>query len=102
MLIAETFRMGGHATHDEREARETLPAALFEHWGRRDPIGMYEEYLKTKGFSGGELERAEQDVVAAVDNAERVALASRDHMPSGDSALTGVYAGADPGATPRG
>src|SRR5256712_527041 len=24
MLVAETFRMGGHATHDEREARETL------------------------------------------------------------------------------
>src|SRR5947209_10289714 len=24
LLLAETFRMGGHATHDEREARETL------------------------------------------------------------------------------
>ena len=25
LLVADTFRMGGHATHDEREARETLP-----------------------------------------------------------------------------
>jgi len=33
MLIAETFRMGGHATHDEREARETLPPELFRTWG---------------------------------------------------------------------
>src|SRR5207245_9539295 len=28
MLVAETFRMGGHATHDEREARATLPDEL--------------------------------------------------------------------------
>ena len=27
LLIAETFRMGGHATHDEREARRLRPAA---------------------------------------------------------------------------
>src|SRR5256886_3889053 len=43
MLIAETFRMGGHATHDEREARETFPDALFQTWGKRDPVGLYEE-----------------------------------------------------------
>jgi TPP-dependent pyruvate/acetoin dehydrogenase alpha subunit len=91
LLVAETFRMGGHATHDEREARETLPAELFEHWGRRDPIGMYEEYLKTRRFSAGELESVEQEVVQAVEEAERAALASRDHMPAGESALTGVY-----------
>jgi len=52
LLVAETFRMGGHATHDEREARDTLSAALFEHWGKRDPIGMYEEYLKADGITG--------------------------------------------------
>src|SRR5256884_8393919 len=42
LLVAETFRMGGHATHDEREARETFPAELFQQWGKRDPIGLYE------------------------------------------------------------
>src|SRR5438552_3246189 len=36
LLVAETFRMGGHATHDEREARETFPDALFTAWGLRD------------------------------------------------------------------
>ncbi|HEY7543615.1 MAG TPA: thiamine pyrophosphate-dependent dehydrogenase E1 component subunit alpha, partial [Blastocatellia bacterium] len=45
MLVAETFRMGGHATHDEREARETFAKELFEHWGKRDPIGLFETYL---------------------------------------------------------
>jgi pyruvate dehydrogenase E1 component alpha subunit/2-oxoisovalerate dehydrogenase E1 component alpha subunit len=34
LLIAETFRMGGHATHDEREARETLSPELFATWGK--------------------------------------------------------------------
>ena len=92
MLVAQTFRMGGHATHDEREARETLPAELFEHWGRRDPIGLYEEYLKAKGLSGRELEKAELEIVQEVEDAERAALASRDQMPAGESAVTGVYA----------
>src|SRR2546430_12318531 len=45
MLIAETFRMGGHATHDEREARETFPDALFQTCGKRAPVGLYEERL---------------------------------------------------------
>ena len=92
LLVAETFRMGGHATHDEREARETFPAELFERWGRRDPVGLYEEYLKTRGFSADDLEGAEAEVVKVVEDAEREALASRERMPAGDSALAGVYA----------
>src|SRR5205814_9181131 len=39
MLVAETFRMGGHATDDEREARATLPAPLFAARVERDPAG---------------------------------------------------------------
>ncbi len=49
LIEATTFRMGGHATHDVREARATFPARLFEEWGRRDPIGLYEEYLARDG-----------------------------------------------------
>jgi TPP-dependent pyruvate/acetoin dehydrogenase alpha subunit len=49
LIVADTFRMGGHATHDEREARRTLDGAQFEWWGRRDPIGLYEEYLSGLG-----------------------------------------------------
>ena len=44
-IAAETFRMGGHATHDEREARETFSEELFREWGRKDPVGMFEEAL---------------------------------------------------------
>src|SRR3989475_580863 len=59
MLVAETFRMGGHATHDEREARETLPAEMFKAWGKRDPVGLYEEYLKEEGRTAQQLHEAE-------------------------------------------
>ena len=91
LLVAETFRMGGHATHDEREARETFPAELFASWGRRDPIGLYEEYLKGSGCSAADLEGVEAEVVQVVEEAEAAALASRERMPAGESALKGVY-----------
>src|SRR5881296_2339008 len=92
MLIAETFRMGGHATHDEREARETFPDALFQTWGKRDPIGLYEEYLKEEGRTARELETVEADVTTAVEQAAEQAVASREQLPGGESARFGVYA----------
>ena len=50
IIVAETFRMGGHATHDEREAREAFPPDWFEEWGRRDPVGLFEAYLQDRGI----------------------------------------------------
>jgi TPP-dependent pyruvate/acetoin dehydrogenase alpha subunit len=92
LLVAETFRMGGHATHDEREARATLPDDLFKSWGKRDPIGLYEEYLKQRGVAPARLADVEAEITAEVERAAEQALASRDKMPPGESALVGVYA----------
>jgi len=92
LLIAETFRMGGHATHDEREARETFPDELFKNWGKRDPIGLYEEYLKEEGVKANQLEEIEGEVTAEVAKAAEEAIASREKMPKGETALGGVYA----------
>jgi TPP-dependent pyruvate/acetoin dehydrogenase alpha subunit len=92
LLVAETFRMGGHATHDEREARETFPAELFSTWGKRDPIGSYEEYLKEEGVKAKQLEQIEAEVTAEVAKAADEAIASREKMPKGETALKGVYA----------
>ncbi len=94
MLIANTFRMGGHATHDEREARETFPAAWFAEWGRKDPIGLYEEFLTAKVKDGSrKLVEVEARVEADVLRAESEALASRERrVPSPESALHDVYA----------
>ena len=92
MLLAETFRMGGHATHDEREARETFPAELFELWGRRDPIGLYEEYLKETGVAADALAAIEAGATEEVDRAAEEALADRERLPSPVSALDGICA----------
>jgi TPP-dependent pyruvate/acetoin dehydrogenase alpha subunit len=110
LLIADTFRMGGHATHDEREARETFDSTLFSHWGKRDPIGLYEAYLiggtldlasgrrinETEGLrdrNADALRGIEARVTDEVEQAANEALESaRSNMPKGESAADGVYA----------
>jgi TPP-dependent pyruvate/acetoin dehydrogenase alpha subunit len=95
LLIADTFRMGGHATHDEAEARRTFAADLFLQWGRRDPVGLFEEWLVGRGITRGRLEEVEQRVGEEIDLAAERALASRDdRMPAPERAeLAGVSAG---------
>ncbi len=110
LLIAETFRMGGHATHDEREARATFDAHLFERWGKRDPIGLFENYLLEGALDLGSgkrgrrtqalrernaqaLREAEQRVLTEIERAEKEALESRaQRLPQPESAANGVYA----------
>jgi len=107
---ADTFRMGGHATHDVREARRTFDASLFERWGRRDPVGLFEEYLaRGRRALGGPasvadaaerearnrqtLLRVEEEIIREVDAAADMALASRrDHMPAPEETVRDVYA----------
>jgi TPP-dependent pyruvate/acetoin dehydrogenase alpha subunit len=82
--------MGGHATHDEREAREMMEAELFEAWGRRDPIGLYESWLKSRGIRPERLEELEAEVTSEIELAAEEAAKSRDLPPEPRSAL---YAG---------
>ena len=95
LLLVETFRMGGHATHDEAEARGTFAPELFAHWGRRDPIGLYEEYLVQYGIQRNTLEQIEQSVISEIDAAaERAAATRSGAMPSPHAAeLQGISAG---------
>lgn len=92
MVFAETFRMGGHATHDDREARDILSPEVFDYWGKRDPIGNYETFLTGIGVSSPALEQVEQQVIDEVAHAEKEALRSREtSMPAPEMALEGVY-----------
>jgi 2-oxoisovalerate dehydrogenase E1 component len=77
-VVARTFRMGGHATHDEREARETFPDELFRRWGKRDPLGMYEAWLLEEGISPTRLEELEAQATREVEEGAEEALRSRD------------------------
>jgi TPP-dependent pyruvate/acetoin dehydrogenase alpha subunit len=92
LLVADTFRMGGHATHDEREARQVFDPALFEEWGRRDPIGIFENWLQEEGVPPERLEEIEGAVSAEVDRGVEEALVSRESaMPAPEDAAAGVY-----------
>jgi TPP-dependent pyruvate/acetoin dehydrogenase alpha subunit len=95
MIVMDTFRMGGHATHDEAEARRTFSPELFESWGRRDPVGLYEEWLVGQGESRETLTEIEQRVTAEVEAAAERAREQRDErMPQGHLA---EYAGISEG-----
>src|ERR1041384_2702704 len=110
LLIGDTFRMGGHATHDEREGRATFDANLFSYWGKRDPVGMYETFLidgaldleserkvkrndTSRERNANVLSVLEQRVIDEVDQAADQALeGSRSNMPRAESAAERVYA----------
>ncbi len=96
MVVADTFRMGGHATHDEREARETFPTELFHAWGQRDPVGQYEAYLLDRGVDGQALAAVEREVTEEMDAAADDALASRDRVPAPEQALYEGFSEGDP------
>ncbi|MXV95743.1 MAG: thiamine pyrophosphate-dependent dehydrogenase E1 component subunit alpha [Gemmatimonadetes bacterium] len=87
VVVAETFRMGGHATHDEQEARDTFPAELFVHWGRRDPVGLFEAWLIDEGIPAETIKGVEASADRAVREAADRALSSRDKLPEPDWAL---------------
>jgi TPP-dependent pyruvate/acetoin dehydrogenase alpha subunit len=93
ILTAETFRMGGHATHDEQDARRLIPPSMYDYWGKRDPIGLYEAHLVSQGVSEATLAEVERQVTEEVDRAAEEALESREsNMPPPDSAMDDVYA----------
>ncbi len=47
LLEAMTFRMRGH---EEASGTKYVPPAMFEEWGRKDPVANYERYLLDNGL----------------------------------------------------
>lgn len=88
LIEAKTFRMKGHAEHDDAGY---VPPELFEQWRARDPIERFERHLLGGGLAGQEeLAR----ITAAID-AELVAemdFALASPMPPPERAFEGVYA----------
>lgn len=94
LMIAKTFRMGGHATHDEREARSLFDQEVYQYWGVRDPIACYESWLKKyRGVSERTLEKIEHTATQLVEEAARSAKARKvSHAPDPQELEVGVYA----------
>ncbi len=69
-LVCETFRMKGHAEHDDQRY---VDPALLEAWARRDPLPRFEAWLDQRGWTPppGLSARLEQELAAAADLALR-------------------------------
>ncbi len=94
MIVAETYRMLGHAQHDDQPyvAEEELEA-----WRDRDPVERFETYLHEHGLaSEADLRELREAVRERVEEAAEAALSAPRPRPG--SARTGVYA--DEGAGP--
>lgn len=90
VILAETYRMLGHAQHD---AQPYVPEEELERWRERDPIDRYERWLIDHGVADEEsLASIAESVGDELDRAVDEALA--EGMPEPSDALTRVYADA--------
>jgi pyruvate dehydrogenase E1 component alpha subunit/2-oxoisovalerate dehydrogenase E1 component alpha subunit len=89
LIEAKTFRMKGHAEHDNQSY---VPQSLIEEWSAKDPVVRFEQALVDGGIATtGDFEaiqsRAKREVDAATDEAER------SPMPRPEEAALGLFAG---------
>lgn len=89
LLEVVTFRMKGHAEHDNQSY---VPPEVLEEWKAKDPVARFERVLIEGGLATEDdfakiQERVRAEVDAATDEAER------SPMPRGEEAALGLYAG---------
>jgi TPP-dependent pyruvate/acetoin dehydrogenase alpha subunit len=88
LVEAKTFRLRGHAAHDNQSY---VAKELLEQWQRRDPIGNFEkQLLKNKVASAEEIEAVNRRVNALLE--EDLAWTESQPPPEPEAALGGVYA----------
>ena len=88
LIEAKTFRMTGHAEHDDASY---VPQRLHAAWQRKDPIARFEKYLLEHArIPAQELQALSDRASGEIDQAERSALAAP--LPEPGSAAEGLYA----------
>jgi pyruvate dehydrogenase E1 component alpha subunit/2-oxoisovalerate dehydrogenase E1 component alpha subunit len=88
LVEAKTFRLRGHAAHDNQSY---VAKELLEQWRRRDPIDNFEkQLLKSKAATAEEIEAVNHRVNVLLD--EDLAWAESQPPPAPEEALGGVYA----------
>ena len=91
LIEAKTFRMKGHAEHDDAGY---VPQELFAAWKEKDPLDRFERHLRTTGLAAdGDLEA----IVATIDRQldAEVDFALNAPWPPPERALEGVYEAGD-------
>ena len=89
LLEVKTFRLKGHAEHDNQSY---VPREVIDEWSGKDPVDRYEQLLVENGFATEEdfksiEQRVKREIDAATDEAEA------SPMPSPDEATKGLFAG---------
>ena len=89
LLEVKTFRMKGHAEHDNASY---VPPSLIEEWKAKDPVERFEKMLIENEYATQDdlnaiAQRVKREVDAATDEAER------SPMPRGEEAALGLFAG---------
>lgn len=87
-IEAKTFRMRGHAAHDNQSY---VPKELLDQWRKRDPIAHFEKHLKeNKVATAADIEDVKKRVAKQLD--EDLAWAESQPSPTPEGAAGGVYA----------
>jgi pyruvate dehydrogenase E1 component alpha subunit/2-oxoisovalerate dehydrogenase E1 component alpha subunit len=91
-----TFRLKGHAEHDNQSY---LPPGLLAEWEAKDPIRRYHHRLTGSGWATkAELAEIDERIAAELDAV--LTLCGDEPLPDADTALAGVLA-APPSAEPE-
>ncbi|MEK6407242.1 MAG: thiamine pyrophosphate-dependent dehydrogenase E1 component subunit alpha [Acidobacteriota bacterium] len=87
-IEAKTFRMRGHAAHDNQSY---VPKEVLDQWTKRDPITHFEKALKEKKVAGpADIDEVKKRVEATLD--ADLEWAESQPSPAPGDALGGVYA----------
>jgi pyruvate dehydrogenase E1 component alpha subunit/2-oxoisovalerate dehydrogenase E1 component alpha subunit len=96
-IEAKTFRMRGHAAHDNQSY---VPKQVLDQWRKRDPIAHFEKQLKDQKVAvAADIEQVKKRVAALLD--EDLTWAESQPSPISEDAVGGVY-GDDGKAVPVG
>jgi TPP-dependent pyruvate/acetoin dehydrogenase alpha subunit len=87
LIEAKTFRRLGHAQHDPAEY---VPKEMRAYWEARDPIALYEKFLKAKKIFDDKGKKEVEDKINALLEKERE-FAENSPMPPAEFAAEGVY-----------
>ncbi|MEM7483039.1 MAG: thiamine pyrophosphate-dependent dehydrogenase E1 component subunit alpha [Acidobacteriota bacterium] len=88
LIESKTFRMKGHAEHDDAGY---VPEELFEEWAAKDPIARFEKHLlSTELASQEELDGIAAEIEKSLD--AEVDFALESPFPPAERALEGVFA----------
>lgn len=87
LIECKTFRMTGHAEHDDAFY---VPKEKFEEWKKKDPLMIFESHLNDEGFLIEDMKKDIEDRIEQIID-EAVDFAERSPYPKGEETLEGVY-----------